>query len=215
MINNKLSCTRENINQAAVVLKQGGLVAYPTETYYGLAADPFNERALEKLFNIKKRPQLKPILLLISRRTQLDELVQSISKNHFLLMENFWPGPLTLVFNARNILSDLITGKTGTVGIRHSPHPVANSLLVSFGGPITSTSANISGMEPATSAEDVSSFFGTNVDVILDGGKTPGGKGSTLVGYESDTLKCIREGCISFQKIGNVLSDNHDEEKKR
>ncbi len=200
---------RKEFDRAAAVLKQGGLVAFPTETYYGLAVDPFNEKALERLFRVKKRSQLKPVLLLISKPAQLDILIEAVPRQYPALMKHFWPGPLTLIFPAKKNLLELVTGKTPTVGVRQSPHPVAKELLLSFGGPLTATSANLSGSEAAVCAAEVDSFFGAAVDLILDGGKTPGGKGSTLVTCEEGNLKCIREGCIPFQDIKNHLRNGN------
>jgi len=122
-------------------------------------------------------------------------------------MEHCWSGSLTLVFSAKRGLSHLITGNTATVGVRQSPHPVATNLLVEFAGPLTATSANIAGKNPAVCAKDVESFFGSAVDMIIDGGKTPGGKGSTLVVFQKNVLKCLREGCVPFQNIKNVVGN--------
>ncbi len=197
---------KNNINQAADILKAGGLVAFPTETYYGLAVDPFNINSLEKLFKVKKRSFIKPILLLVSQRSQLDLLTDSVSDAHLVLMNHFWPGPLTLLFPAKGDLPELITGRTNTVGVRQSPNPVAQDLLLSFGGPLTATSANISGQKPAVCADEVEKYFGTDVDYIIDGGKTPGGLGSTLVGYKEEKLEVIREGQVLVKLIEEVIS---------
>ena len=195
----------EEIDRAVVLLRSGGLVAFPTETYYGLAVDPFNESALQRLFRVKKRPQVKPVLVLISGKGQLNILAENIPDIAIHLIDNFWPGPLTVVLPARSTMSGLLTGGTSTIGIRHSPHPVASSLLHSMGGPVTATSANRSGEPAAVSAEDVRHIFGNEVDMILDGGSTPGKLGSTLIGFEQGQVKCIREGCIPFARILNAL----------
>ena len=195
----------EEINRAAELLRQGGLVAFPTETYYGLAVDPFNDAALKKLFRVKKRSLVKPILVLISRRSQLNVLSAAVPAAAACLMDRFWPGPLTIVLPARSTISPLLTGGTATVGVRHSSHPVALSLVESVGGPVTATSANRSGGLPAVSAEDVRQIFGSETDMILDGGETPGQLGSTLVGFEGGEVRCIREGCIPFSRIIDAL----------
>ena len=195
----------EEIDRAAALLRSGGLVAFPTETYYGLAVDPFNESALQRLFRVKKRPQVKPVLVLISGKGQLNILAENIPDIAIRLMDNFWPGPLTVVLPARSTISGFLTGRTSTIGIRHSPHPVALSLLDGMGGPVTATSANRSGEPAAVSAEDVRHIFGNEVDMILDGGSTPGKLGSTLIGFEHGQVKCIREGCIPFARILEAL----------
>jgi L-threonylcarbamoyladenylate synthase len=203
------STVSENeIIRAAEAIRKGGVVAFPTETYYGLAVDPLNGKALQKLFKIKDRPALKPVLLLIADRSQLERVTTSVPELAERLMDRFWPGPLTLVLPARPELSFLVTGNTGTVGVRLSPHPVAADLLKACGIPLTATSANRSGEAPAVTAEDVGAIFGSQIDFVLDGGKTPGKLGSTLVGFKEKNVQCIREGCIPFQDILDAIQ--HD-----
>ena len=189
------------IEQAAIIIKQGGIVAFPTETYYGLAVDPFNYQALERLFSIKQRPMAKPLLTLISNVGQLSDLTPYIPDLFKPLMAKFWPGPLTLVFDAKLDLPNLLTADTETVGSRISSHPVAQKFVESVGVPITATSANISGKLPAVSATDVNAQFGSHLDWLIDGGITPGGAGSTVAGYDQDGLRLIREGVFSFARI--------------
>ncbi len=195
----------EQIQKAAAVIRNGGLVASPTETCYGLIVDPFNEHALRKLFRVKQRPEIKPVLVLISNRSQLEMLVSSIPENAVKLMDHFWPGPLTMIFPARPDLSSILTGNTSTVGVRISPNPFATALLKACGIPLTATSANKSGNNAAVSAGEVRAIFGNDVDLILDGGKTPGRLGSTLIGFKGDQITCIREGRIPFQDILNAV----------
>lgn len=191
----------KSLGHATDLLRAGGVVAFPTETYYGLAVDPFNPAALDRLFRVKHRPSRLPILVLVGRRSQLPLLTSEVPSLYQRLMDNFWPGPLTLIFPALPTLPHQLTGQTGTVGIRHSPHQVANALIDAFNGPITATSANISGYPAASSAEDVARMFGDDLDLILDGGLTPGGKGSTLVGMEQNQLVCIRDGQIDYTEV--------------
>ncbi len=196
---------------AVRVIRQGGVVAFPTETYYGLAVDPFNVAALARLFAIKERPRQKAVLVLIQDREQLPLLASRVPSVFQPLLGVFWPGPLTLVFPARPSLSQLLTGGSGTVGIRVSSHEVAASLLAALGGPVTATSANISGRPAATCAAQVAAQFGEAVDFILDGGETPGGKGSTLVGCGDDG-RCVllRDGVIPFAKVEEVAGRTLD-----
>jgi L-threonylcarbamoyladenylate synthase len=194
----------KNYSEAVRLLKQGGLIAFPTETYYALGVDPFNQQALQRLFRVKQRRADKAVLVLVADRLQVELLAESEPAPFAKLMAAFWPGPLTLVFPAKTTLPKLLTGGTGTVGIRQSPDRTATYLLQEFAGPITATSANRSGALPATTAAEVLDVFGAEVDLILDGGATPGGPGSTLVGYDRKVC-CIRPGRISFATILNSM----------
>ena len=187
--------------QAALdIIRRGGVVAIPTETYYGLAVDPFNRDAVARLFALKKRSSAKPLLTLIPGREHLSMLTAAIPPVYLPLMD-FWPGPLTLVFQARGTLSPLVTGNTGTVGARISSHPVAQLFVRALNRPVTATSANISGHAAAVTAEEVRAAFGGRIDLVIDGGRTPGGQGSTLVGVRDGRLLLIRAGVIDFGKI--------------
>ncbi len=188
------------LQEAATTIKQGGVVAFPTETYYGLAVDPFNEAALDKLFRLKKRPENKPLLTLIAGLDQLLVLAESVPPCFSPLIK-LWPAPLTLVFPARKELSSRLTAGTGTIGIRISPHPVAQLLVELCGRPITATSANLSGELAATSAQEVAAHFSSDLDCIVDGGKTPGGAGSTLVGCVDDRPVLLRRGALSPEAL--------------
>jgi len=188
------------IRQALTVIRQGGVVALPTETYYGLAVDPFNEAAVSRLFNLKRRPSAKPLLTLIGNLSHLDTLTPEIPAVYLPLLD-FWPGPLSLVFTAHSFLSPLVTGKTGTVGARISSHPLAQCFVRELDQPVTATSANISGSPAAITADEVRQAFGSHIDFVIDGGMTPGGKGSTLVGLQQGRLALIRQGVISFAEI--------------
>ncbi|WP_457574617.1 L-threonylcarbamoyladenylate synthase [Desulfolithobacter sp.] len=203
----KNQTTTEQVEQAVSVLRRGGVVAFPTETYYGLAVDPFNDRALERLFSLKKRAVGKPVLVLVREPGDTTSLVASVPAVYEQLISLFWPGPLTLIFPARPSLSHWLTGGTGTIGIRQSPHPVALALVTAFGGPITATSANISGLPPASSADMVRAGFGAQPDFfILDGGRTTGRLGSTLVGLDHEgQLWCLREGTLPLETINRKI----------
>jgi L-threonylcarbamoyladenylate synthase len=190
-----------DLNRAVAVLNSGGVVAFPTETYYGLAVDPFNPLALNHLFTLKQREISKPILTLVDDRESLLVLVQSVPAVYSALMDTFWPGPLTLIFQAKLNLPALLTAGTSTIGVRQSSHPFARQLLRAFGKPLTATSANISGRSAAIDAYEVKAQFGSKIDLIFDGGKTPGIGGSTIVGLEGDKPRLIREGVIPFAEI--------------
>jgi len=201
----------KDLNRAVAVLNGGGVVAFPTETYYGLAVDPLNPLALNHLFSLKQREISKPILALVDDRESISTLAQEIPILYEPLMKEFWPGPLTLIFQARVNLPTLLTAGTATIGVRQSSHPFARQLLRAFGRPLTATSANISGRDAAVDAYEVKAQFGSNIDMVFDSGRTPGIVGSTIVGLEGGSLKCIREGIIPFKdilQISQKLSGN-------
>ena len=199
---------QDMLTQAVTCLQGGGIVAFPTETYYGLAADPFNEEALLALFRLKARDIRKPILVLIGEMRQLEEIADSIPDLYRPLMKDFWPGPLTLIFPGRKNLSPLLTGGTDTVGVRISSNTIAAELCRRWGHPLTATSANISGMPPAICTDDVKAIFGSAIDCIVDGGCTPAMRCSTIVGIRQSCLQLFREGQVEFplivQSLGTV-----------
>ena len=205
-MNRSLPVNGESLYRAADILWKGGVVAFPTETYYGLAVDPFRSQALERLFQVKRRRKELPILVLVGETDQVPLLAREVPQVFHRLIERFWPGPLTLVCPALPTLSPLLTGKSGTVGLRQSPNETANRLIKTFGGPVTATSANVSGFPAAVTADGVARIFTDEIDLILDGGTTPGGKGSTLVGIEGLTLRCLREGKIAFADVQACLA---------
>jgi len=192
----------QQIRQAAHILAQGGIVAFPTETCYGLAVDPWNETALQRLFQIKNRPAHKPVLLLIHDRILLDSLVSTIPEKYKSLMDTYWPGPLTLIFPAQKGLSRYLTGGTETVGIRISPNPLAMALCRFFNSAITATSANLSGQPSARRASEIVDVFGKNVDYVLDeGGETLAGRCSTIIGIENGNLRLLRSGVVEVPGV--------------
>ena len=150
-----VAITAASLRRAAEIVRGGGVVAFPTETYYGLAVDPFQPAALERLFAVKRRPADLPILVLVSGPEQLGLLAASVPPLFSVLIDRFWPGPLTLVCPARADLPTRLTGNTGTVGVRRSPLAAANRLIAACGGPLTATSANLSGQPPAVSTRAV------------------------------------------------------------
>jgi len=195
----------QGIKKAAQILLQGGIIAFPTETFYGLAADALNEAALKKIFQVKKREEEKPLLLLIADKSWLQGLVQNISPLAERLMDRFWPGPLTLVFNASPQLSPLLTADTGKIGIRLSPHPVTQALVQAVDRAITGTSANLSGQPGTLTAREVHQSLGESLDAVLDGGKTAGGPGSTVLDVSDPSPQIIREGMIFRNELSPFL----------
>lgn len=185
------------------VLAAQGVIAIPTETYYGLAVRPTQEPALRRLVDLKGRPRDKPILVLIGHRDQLGELVDSVPPAAAVLMELFWPGALTIVFPAASGLSPLLTAGTGTIGIRLSPLVPLRRLLEQT-GPLTGTSANRSSEPSLDYAGEVDRTLGAAVDMILDGGRTPGGLPSTVIDA-SDAPRLVRAGALSADVIRTAL----------
>lgn len=192
--------------EAARIIGRGGLVVFPTETYYGLAADPFSESALAGLFAVKSRPAAKPILTLVDSRAQLARLTTEIPAFYPVLMDHFWPGPLTLLFRARPDLPPLLTGGTGTVGVRISSLPAAQRLAAASGGIVTATSANRSGRQPAATAAEAAAQLGDGPDLILDGGPTVDGCPSTLLTVEDGKPVLLREGMVAAAAIRRLLA---------
>lgn len=189
------------IAKAAAILKGGGVIAYPTETFYGLGADVRNERALEKLYTIKGRGFNKPISIIIGSRDDLKWFAREITPAAEILMARFWPGGVTLLFQAAHGLSERLTAGTGKIGIRLSSNPVATLLAQNLSGAITATSANRSGEGECVSAREVISSLGETVDAVIDGGRTAGGTGSTIVDTTVDPPAVIREGIVPSSEI--------------
>jgi L-threonylcarbamoyladenylate synthase len=168
-------------------------------------ADPFNPDALSKIFQIKQRPTDKPLLVLTDSVIEWETLVSELTGDTIDLMEQFWPGPLTLIFKAAPGLPDALTAGTGTIGIRLPDHPFTSKLLEALERPLTAPSANISGMEELTTAQQVESELGDKLDLIIDGGPTPGGKVSTILDTTTNPPTLIREGTLSRSDLESVL----------
>ena len=193
------------LKKAASIICSGGVVAFPTESFYGLGVNVSDEKAIQRLFAVKKREGDQPILLLIPSIRVLDRYVSRIPEIARDLTEKFWPGGLTLIFEARPGLSPLLTSGTGKIGLRLSSHPVATALAQAVGEPITGTSANITGQAACSSAEAVRRDLGQSIDFILDGGKTKGGKGSTVLDVTVDPPAILREGMVGREQLEACL----------
>jgi L-threonylcarbamoyladenylate synthase len=187
----------EIIQRAGTAIKQGGIIAFPTRCLYGLGADAFNADAVDRIFKLKKRPYQKPILVLVDRRIQLERLVSHVSKAAARIMDQFWPGRVTLIFEAADTVPHYLTAGTGKIGIRLPGHPVAAALVDSFGGPLTGTSANISGRPGCRRIEDFDSQLIQQLDIVLDAGPLKGGTGSTVLDVTQDMPRVLREGEVS------------------
>lgn len=200
-----ISYTVEALSRITNVITRGGVIAFRTDTFYGLGADPFNQSALQKIKQLKGREDRKPILVLISDREQIARLISKRSKTFDTLVERFWPGPLTIVAEAVPELSSELTAGTKTVGLRLPDDDKVRALLRACGGALTGTSANQSGQPPARTAADAKNYFGDLIDLIIDDGAARTDKPSTVVDATSDSVELIREGTISWTKIQSTL----------
>jgi L-threonylcarbamoyladenylate synthase len=182
------------------LLRSGGVIAFPTDTAYGLGADPFNEVAIEEIFRVKGRPETKPILLLVDSLTMAETIVERDAVLDRVAAE-FWPGPLTVIVRAVSRLPAAVTAGTGTVGIRLPEAPFALELLKRFGQPITATSANRSGKPSCVTAEEVRSAFAESLPLIVDGGRLPARGGSTLLDLTRTPAVLLREGPVTYERL--------------
>lgn len=183
------------------IIKQGGVIAFRTDTFYGLGADPFNAAAVARIKELKGREDDKPILLLISDASEIDRLIVEQSQQFQELAAKFWPGPLTIIGKAVSNLPEEITAGTGTVGVRLPADEGVRELVRTCGGVLTATSANPSGRAPARSAEEVQSYFPEGLDLIIDGGHVTAIEPSTVVDATTSLPRVIREGAISATLI--------------
>ena len=187
----------EIIAEAAAIIEQGGVLAFPTRCLYGLGADAFNPEAVERVVQIKQRSEENPILVLIDSRRQLISLVKHVSPVADAIMDAFWPGRVTLVFEARDSLPGPLTARTGKIGVRLSGHPVASALAKHVQRPLTGTSANISGQPGCYRARDLDPAITNQLGLILDAGTLIGGVGSTVVDMTVTPPQILREGAIT------------------
>jgi len=196
---------QEAVKRAVSILKKGGVIAFPTETSYGLGASISTDKALERIYEIKKRPKEKPLLVIISSLEQLDYLAEDITPAAQALIAKFWPGPLTLLLKARHGLHWALTGSTGKVGVRLSSHPWATAIVSSLGIPITATSCNLAGAPPANTPEEVAKRLKYYpLDYICPAGPTPGGPPSTIVDTTVSPPMIIRAGAADPADILRV-----------
>lgn len=196
----------ERIEEAVAILESNGVIAFPTETLYGLGADARNESAIEKIFEIKGRDFRNPILVVIGDAGHLDDFTEDVPAAARKLMEKFWPGPLTIIFKATRVVSPKLTAGSGKIGIRLTSHPIARELSCRLGGPLTATSANLSGAPDCSSAQEVLFQLEGRIDGLVDGGRTPEGIGSTIVDTTVSPVKVLREGAIAATLIQDTLA---------
>jgi L-threonylcarbamoyladenylate synthase len=181
--------------EAAAAVESGGVVAFPTETFYGLAVAALDAAAIRRLFALKGRPESRPVLVLVDDPARIERIALLTTSARELIARH-WPGALTLVLAARPLVPTELTAGTGTIGVRQPGHPVARALAAAVGGPITAPSANLTGEPPPCTAAEVLRVFDGTIDVVLDGGPTPGGLPSTVLDVTVDPPRVLREGAV-------------------
>ncbi len=189
---------REVFVEALRILENGGIVAYSTESFYALGVIATNGDAVKRLFELKRRPADKPLPIIVGDTETLGAIVKSIPERAKGLMERYWPGPLTLIFEGLDSIPALLTGGTGKVAVRIPGRSAALNLAEALKIPLTATSANPSSKPPAIDPEEVADYFRDKVDLIIDSGKSPGGKPSTIMDVTVNPPEILREGRISL-----------------
>ncbi len=197
----------KKIKYCAEVLKSGGLVAFPTETVYGLGANALDEKNVEKIFKAKGRPSDNPLIVHISDRQRIHELVGNVPEVASLLMDRFWPGPLTLILDKADIVPRVITAGLDTVAVRMPSHPVALALIRESGIPVAAPSANTSGRPSPTNAKHVIDDLSGKVDIIIDAGTSKIGLESTVLDLTTEPPLILRPGGITLKQLKEVSND--------
>ena len=190
------------IEKAAQLLKAGGLVAFPTDTVYGVGAHGFSPQAVEKIYQVKGRPLNRAIPLLLAGAQSLSHVAQDITPEAWLLVEKFWPGALTVVLRRRPVVPDIVTGGGPTVALRVPDHAFTLRLIRAAGSPLATTSANLTGHPDPRTAQEVANYLEGRIDLILDGGRCPGGIPSTVVDLTTTPPVIVRPGAIPSQELG-------------
>lgn len=194
------------LHQAVGILRQGGLVVFPTRHLYGLGVDALNPRAIARVFAVKQRPLHQPLLVLVASRDDVGNYARGIDGRATTLMDAFWPGKLTIVLQARALLPAVLTGGTGRIGIRVPGHPACQGIVQVLPGPLTATSANLSGQPGCHRIEDLHPDIIAAADFILDAGSLQPGIGSTVVDIRPSAVNILREGAVAASDILNTVA---------
>ncbi len=197
------------IAYAADKIRHGEVLGMPTDTFYGLAADPLNLRAVDRIYDIKSRSRHKPLSLLIESVEQAEELSRPLPYEFYVLARKFWPGPLTMIVRASSRLPLKVTANTGNVALRVPAAPIPVAVIHASGLPITATSANLSGATECTTAEEVHDQLRGRLNIIIDGGRSPREVASTIIDLSGDQgiWSIQREGAIPSQEVQKALSE--------
>ena len=198
---------RQQIEKGVFILKSGGIVAFPTDTVYGLGASAGIPEAVARVYLAKGRPRNMPMPLLLARVSQIEDVSESVSPLARLLARKFLPGALTLVLPRSRLVPDIVTGGGETVAVRIPAHPVPVALISGLGAPLLGTSANLSGQPSALTAGEVYTQFGERIDLVIDGGRSPGGRESTIVDVCGETPVVLREGAVTLSELERVCGD--------
>jgi L-threonylcarbamoyladenylate synthase len=195
---------QQQVEQAATILKQGGIVAYPTDTVYGVGAAINIEPAVARVYQIKERPHSRALPILLADKSQIADVAEVVPLLAWRLADKFWPGALTMVLLKSESVPNIVTGEGKSVAVRIADHPVPIALVRGLGVPIAGTSANLSGSPSALTAEEALTQLGDRVDLIIDGGRCPGGRESTIIDLTRDIPLILRQGPISLEELKEV-----------
>ena len=194
------------IEKASKIIRAGGVVCFPTSGLYGLAADALNPEAVRRVYRIKNRPPEKPLLILVDGPQAVSRWVRGVPGTARCIMDAFWPGGVTVIFDAAGCLPPVLTGGTGKIGVRVPRHPVARMLTKAAGRPITGTSANLSGRPGVADLGDLDDAVLLRTDLVLDAGTLGGGAGSTVVDATVDPPAVLREGAVGRDRLVDVIA---------
>lgn len=204
----KTEITTEKLSYAAKLIKDGELVAVPTETVYGLAGNGLDEAAVEKIYEVKGRPEVKPLSLMVAGKTAMSKYCEAVPKQAKRLAEKFWPGPLTIVLKAKDIVPDIVRAGGETVALRCPDHPITLELIKKSALPLAAPSANPSGAESPKTAQEVMEYFAGKIAAVIDGGRCGIGTESTIIDMSSAPYKILRQGALSEESIHAALADD-------
>lgn len=201
------------LKEPVEIIKDGGIVIFPTETVYGIGVNAFNEEAIEKLYEIKQRPLSQAISLLVSDMDMINKVAKDITELEYKLMERFFPGPLTIILKKKEIVPNIVTANQDTVGIRMPSGEIARKLVEYAKVPIAAPSANITGKPAGTDIQDIIQDFEGKVDYIIDGGKSQIGKASTIIKVIDNVPHILRNGSITAEQIAEISGKVINDEK--
>ena len=206
-INMKNNLNYDKLKKPAQIIKNGGIVIFPTETVYGIGTNGLDENAIRKLYEVKQRPLNKPISLLVNNIEMVEKIAKNITEVEYKLMERFFPGPLTIILEKRDIIPDILTSNTNTIGIRMPSGEIAKKLIEFAGVPIATSSSNISGRPSGTNITDIKKDFEGKVDCFIDNGESELGIPSTVIRIIDNIPHILRQGAISEEEIRKVIAN--------
>ena len=206
-INMKNNLNYDKLKEPAQIIKKGGVVIFPTETVYGIGTNGLDENAIRKLYEVKQRPLNKPISLLVNNIEMVEKIAKNITEVEYKLMERFFPGPLTIIFEKRDVVPDILTSNTNTIGIRMPSGEIAKKLIEFAGVPIATSSSNISGKPSGTNITDIKKDFEGKVDCFIDNGESELGIPSTVIRIIDNIPHILRQGAISEEEIRKVIAN--------